>query len=574
MKGGKIYFVASILLSLVISQDSLFAQTASWRITTSAVPWVDSGSRASTAWAATTNYIELFPDTLYQTIQGFGGCFSDKGWDAMTKVSALQQDSVIRALFDTSGCNFNDCRLPIGASDFADGHYSLDDSSGDYAMTHFNLTHDSTRIIPFIKAGMVYQPNLVVWGSPWTPPEWMKTTGTYSGAGTLKQDTQTLDAYSLYLEKAVRAFKAKGITISALTAQNEPTQGAGQNYPSCVWSNTQFMNFYQNYLIPRFLRDTVNVKLMLGTYCCGDSLNWIITPMADTAIANHIALFGLQHTELGWEPIARTYPKVTIYETETDCCHADNWAGGVEEFDLLASFLNGGASVYSEWNMVLDQTRESGWNWPGGQATMITVDTTKKTITYQAEYYAARQWSYYIKQNARRIKLNNSDASYKGSTSAYLNPDGSIILMASNEATGAYALTVKLGNTKIAASLPASSLNTFRILGATPVKSVFAGNQVSSIVTNVHVRNGALLFSVPSAGLIHEIEFSLSDLKGAAVWSALLAGSDLHGEGVQSVAMRPRGGIPSGTYLLDMRIKGAGVGSGRSGSYRNKVLIY
>ena len=172
MKGGKIYFVASILLSLVISQDSLFAQTASWRITTSAVPWVDSGSRASTAWAATTNYIELFPDTLYQTIQGFGGCFSDKGWDAMTKVSALQQDSVIRALFDTSGCNFNDCRLPIGASDFADGYYSLDDSSGDYAMTHFNLTHDSTRIIPFIKAGMVYQPNLVVWGSPWTPP-WM-----------------------------------------------------------------------------------------------------------------------------------------------------------------------------------------------------------------------------------------------------------------------------------------------------------------------------------------------------------------------------------------------------------------
>ena len=60
---------------------SVSAQTAAWRSTTNANQWVDNGTLSSTEWTPTANYIEVFPDTLYQTIAGFGGCFSEKGWD-------------------------------------------------------------------------------------------------------------------------------------------------------------------------------------------------------------------------------------------------------------------------------------------------------------------------------------------------------------------------------------------------------------------------------------------------------------------------------------------------------------
>ncbi len=114
----------------------------------------DSGVKAGANWASTTNYLEVFPSTTYQTIQGFGGCFSEMAWDAVQSLpSAAAQDSVIASLFDTSGCNYTICRMPIGSNDFADSYYSLDDVSGDYSMTNFSLHRDSTKLIPFIRAG-------------------------------------------------------------------------------------------------------------------------------------------------------------------------------------------------------------------------------------------------------------------------------------------------------------------------------------------------------------------------------------------------------------------------------------
>ena len=45
---------------------------------------------------------------------------------------------------------------------------------GDVDVQHLNTTRDRAKLIPYIKAAMVVQPALMVWGSPWTGPEWMK----------------------------------------------------------------------------------------------------------------------------------------------------------------------------------------------------------------------------------------------------------------------------------------------------------------------------------------------------------------------------------------------------------------
>jgi len=557
-QGIGLCFLFFIMQCIVISiPATLSAQTATWRSTTNTNRWVDKGLLSSVTCTSAARYIELFPDTLYQTIEGFGGCFSEKAWNAIMKLDALKRDTVIRALFDTSGCCFNYCRLPIGSSDFADSYYSLNDSSGDYDMSAFNLCRDSLRILPFVYAAMAYQPNLKVWGSPWSPPQWMKSDGKYYGSGTLKQDTQTLNAYSLYLEKTIQAFKAKGITMTALTAQNEPTIGNGKAYPCCVWSPAQFQNFYKNYLVPRFRKDSVNVRLMWGTFCSGNYADWITTPMADTAVLNAITVFGLQNTESAWaSKLHAAYPAKKIYETETACCHNNDWAGAVIEFNLLANFLNGGAAQYSEWNMVLDQTGMSGWLWK--QASMITADTTAKTITYNPAFYAVLHWTHYISQNAHRIKLVNSDTAYKGLTSAFLNPDGSIVVLAGNEAASTYTLAIKLGNKAITAMLPATSLNTFVIRPQGTIVSTTVGNKVVSPVgiSNLYIHNTTLFYRVATTQKNVRLTVALSDLQGRIIGSGV---TDVPGQSsskIQTMAIKTRaGGIPSGVYLVTIEIK-------------------
>ena len=132
-------------------------------------------------------------------------------WDALSHCSAAGRDSVIRALFDTSGCNFTICRMPIGSCDFSDpvAPYSLDDSADDYDMTAFSLHRDSTKLIPLIRMAQAYKPNLRFWASPWSPPAWMKNNNYYcnvtpgnattAAQNSIKSDATTLTAYALYL---------------------------------------------------------------------------------------------------------------------------------------------------------------------------------------------------------------------------------------------------------------------------------------------------------------------------------------------------------------------------------------
>lgn len=88
------------------------------------------------------------------------------------------------------------------------------------------------ELIPLIKAAMKYQPKLGIWGVPWTPPSWMKTSGPYKG-GELKQDPETLTAYALYFSKYVKAYRQEGINLYAVMPQNEPNYN-NNIYPQCV----------------------------------------------------------------------------------------------------------------------------------------------------------------------------------------------------------------------------------------------------------------------------------------------------------------------------------------------------
>jgi glucosylceramidase len=72
----------------------------------------------------------------------------------------------------------------MGSCDFSLSSYSYDDTVDDFAMEHFDkkATRDRETIIPFIlRASQAAGEKLRLFGTPWSPPFWMKTNNNMNG---------------------------------------------------------------------------------------------------------------------------------------------------------------------------------------------------------------------------------------------------------------------------------------------------------------------------------------------------------------------------------------------------------
>lgn len=197
----------------------------------------------------------------YQTIDGFGGCFNELGYIALKKIPNDKKEEVFRNLFDPEECNFTYCRLPIGANDYAESWYSLNETKGDYEMKNFSIERDKECLIPYIKEAEKYSGELNLFASPWSPPTWMKFPEVYN-FGTLIWEEKNLKAYALYFKKFIEEYQKEGIKINQVHIQNEPI--ADQKFPSCVWSGKQLRDFIKEYIGPLFEENKLDAEIWLG----------------------------------------------------------------------------------------------------------------------------------------------------------------------------------------------------------------------------------------------------------------------------------------------------------------------
>src|SRR6266852_4508083 len=168
--------------------------------------------------------IEVDDSVKYQQIDGFGASLTDSSaWLISKKLSAQQRHELLQMLFDPKkGIGLSMLRQPMGASDFALKDYTYDDlppGQTDPDMRHFSIDHDRAQIIPILREVLALNPNLKVIASPWSPPGWMKT------SGSMIQGTLLPSAYAplaKYFVRYVQAYEASGVPIFAVTPQNEP----------------------------------------------------------------------------------------------------------------------------------------------------------------------------------------------------------------------------------------------------------------------------------------------------------------------------------------------------------------
>ncbi|MFT3829890.1 MAG: glycoside hydrolase family 30 protein [Opitutaceae bacterium] len=435
-------------------------------VTTEAKAFADASGSLRRAPAGSASDLEVDPQTVYQEIRGFGGAFNEKGWTALQTLPDGGA-KVLAALFDPRGiARFTIGRVPVGASDYAESRYTLAETPDDLALKDFSIERDRERLIPYIKAAKRLNPRLQLWGSAWSPPAWMKTNN-HTDSGAMRDEPAIYDAYARYLLKFVQAYRAEGLELFALCPQNEP--GMLTDYPSCDWTGEQLRDFIRDHMGPLFAKEG-GPSIWLGTINKGDVSRYFEPTMTDPAAARHVSAFGLQWGGLWALPeLTRRWPELMTVQTEMECGNnhwqpgyrrdaaPNDWSYGAMVWGKLRDFFAGGVSIQQAWNIVLDakgRSIGSRTHWP--QNALVTVDFATRRATYTPAFWAFAHFSHFVQPGAHRIALRGEGAE----AMAFRNPDGTTVVVFSNQQEKQLELTVALGTARRVVVLPPKSFAT------------------------------------------------------------------------------------------------------------------
>lgn len=392
-----------------------------------------------------------------QTWEGFGGCFNELGWHALSGLDDNQRESVLGSLFSDQGCRLSMCRVPIGASDYALKWYSHNETPEDFAMENFSLARDREYLIPYIKAAQKYRPDVRLFASPWSPPTWMKHPAVCNH-GRIIWEPRYLEAYALYFARFVTGYAAEGIPVVQVHPQNEPV--ADQKFPSCVVSGEQFREFIGEYLGPTFKEQGVDTEIWLGTLNTPRYNEYPLRVLSDPKCAELVAGVGFQWA--GKLIVGRTraaWPHKKVMQTENECGNGKNtWEYAHYVFDLFQHYITSGVSSYCYWNMVLQPGGMSSWGWH--QNAMVTVDGNAGTVTYNPEYFVMKHFSRFVDKGAVRLGLSGP---LSGNAVAFRNSNGERVLVVNNPLDSELTVNVRFDEAAGRVALPPESFSTILV---------------------------------------------------------------------------------------------------------------
>ncbi|GIY03439.1 lysosomal acid glucosylceramidase [Caerostris darwini] len=322
---------------------------------------------------------------MYQFILGFGGAFTDATGININSVAPKLQKKIISSYFSKTGLDL--------------------------------MKEDFTLKIPIIKAAMAESvKSLLLFGTPWSPPAWMKTNNAMNGKGYIKGNPgeEYYKAWANYLVKFLREYQSNNITFWGMTVQNEPTDGCVVDFP-----------FQSLCFPPDMQRDFLKMDLGPALKKAGftpDKLKVMINDDNRVTLPKWAQVILKTCTgSYPWD-----FPKVAL----------GHWDRGERyAHDIIQDLLNWSIG-YIDWNLVLDM--QGGPNWVSNFVDApIIVNVGTNEFYKQPMYYALAQFSKCLPRGSYRIGLNVSSALSVGigsnfNMAAFQTPEDKIVVIAVN----------------------------------------------------------------------------------------------------------------------------------------------
>jgi glucosylceramidase len=395
----------------------------------------------------------------YQSIEGFGFALTGGSAMLLSGLATPQRQALLRELFarEVGGIGVSMLRLSIGASDLSSFSYSYDDrppGQSDFELAHFDLFAGDQELIPLLQEILAINPALKLIAAPWSAPPWMKSNQRFIG-GSLRPDCQSV--YAAYLVKYLTTMRELGISVHAITPQNEPQNS--ENEPSMLMDAYQQSVFIAEHLAPQLREAGLgDVEILCWDHNC-DAPEYplqVLKQAGDAASGSAWHLYGGEIEVLS--QVHAAYPHKKIYFTE-------QWVGADGEFGgdllwhikhVLIGSLNHWSCAVLEWNLAADSDCKPHTP-KGGSRCLGALSIDGERITRNAAYYIIGHAAYCIPPGSRRIA---SRASLEWPHVALLTPDRQCVLLILNEREQVQPLAISACGAQAQVSIPPRSVAT------------------------------------------------------------------------------------------------------------------
>jgi glucosylceramidase len=389
---------------------------------------------------------------LKQEIEGFGAALTGSSAYLMKNMTAAAREKLLKDLFTDEGIDMKYMRLCIGTSDFSMGNYTYCDDCTPTDLSGFDIPEiDRRDLLPVLKEILALQPHMRLLGSPWTAPAWMKTNNALYG-GYFKTDPAVYNALAQYFVKYVQAYAAEGITIDAITLQNEPWYETG-GYATMKMEPVQQRDVVRDYLGPQLEAAGIATQIQIWDHNFGEVI-YPLTVLEDAEAKKYVdgvAFHGYSGSPANLDQLIAAHPDMPIYFTEQSGggWNTDDPTGNMLYYmkDFIIPTINHGSRNFLMWNLALDLNagpKVAGLGGCGDCRGVVTVQGNSYRIN--EEYYLLGHFSKFVKAGAHRIGYTLSAGKPSNvDFSTFLNPDGSKVVVAINQSGAAQTFSVRTG---------------------------------------------------------------------------------------------------------------------------------
>ena len=405
--------------------------------------------------------IDINASQTFQSTDGFGYTLTGGSAEVISQLTTAKKQELLQDLFGNSAASIgvSYLRISIGASDLNSSVFSYDDlpaGETDVNLTKFSLSKDQV-LINLLKEILAINSNIKILAAPWSSPVWMKDNQNTVGGSLLPQYYAT---YAQYFVKYIQAMKQNGITIDAVTPQNEPLNP--YNNPSLVMTAPQQADFIKNNLGPSFKNAGLLTKIITYDHNC-DVPGYPISVLTD-AVANPFIDGSAFHLYAGdisaLSTVHDAFPSKNIYFTEQYTSSTGDFGSDLKWHvkNVIIGSMRNWSKNSLEWNLANDPNFSPHTN--GGCTVCkgaITINSSE-SYTKNVAYYIIAHASKFVPPNSIRIATSQSGTL---NNVAFKTPDGKLALIVENDGANVQAFNIKLNGKWATTILEGGSVATY-----------------------------------------------------------------------------------------------------------------